>query len=228
MRQIKIPYFCRTKNTKMIRVDSFGFNPFQENTYILSDETKECVIIDPGCYDQQERRILTDFITNEKLFPVRILNTHCHIDHVLGNHFVTEKYKLGVEIHTNEIPILKSLMQVAQMYGVPAEDSPDPTGFLEEGNTIKFGNSVLDILFTPGHSPGSITFYNKADRFVISGDVLFFQSIGRTDLPGGDFDTLIQSIKEKLFPLGDDVKVYSGHGPSTMIGFEKKNNPFLQ
>jgi hydroxyacylglutathione hydrolase len=211
----------------MISVHFFTFSPIGENTYILVDETGQCVIIDPGCYDDRERAELADFIKNKKLTPVKLLNTHCHLDHVFGNAFVAETYKLKVEAHRNEIPVLDAFLRSASMYGLNAEPSPDIAVFLEEGDVIKFGNSSLEVLFTPGHSPGSITFYNREQQFMISGDVLFQGSVGRSDLPGGNHHTLIDSIKQKLVPLGDEFKVYSGHGPATTIGFERVNNPFL-
>lgn len=211
----------------MIKIDFFTFNPFQENTYILSDDSRECVIIDPGCYDSFEKDELDSFIKNQKLKPVRLLNTHCHIDHVLGNKFVADNYKLQIELNFLEIPLLRAVVDYAPQYGIFCEPSPEPFALINEGDVIKFGNSNLKILFTPGHSPGSFCFYNEKEKFVISGDVLFQMSIGRTDLPGGDYETLIKSIREKLFILPDDVKVYPGHGPETNIGFEKRNNPFL-
>jgi len=211
----------------MINIQTFTFGPFQENTYVLYDSSKECIIIDPGCYDEQERQELADFIETNKLHPVRLLNTHCHIDHVVGNNFVAKKYNLKLEINKHDLTTLHSLMMVARMYNLQAEPSPEPSVFLDEGDVVKFGNSMLEIVFTPGHSPGSITFYNKEQKMMIAGDVLFYGSIGRTDLPGGHYQTLIDSIKNKLFPLGDDFVVYNGHGPSTNIGFERKNNPFL-
>lgn len=212
----------------MIKIDFFTFGPFQENTYILSDETRECIIIDPGCYNDAERAELSGFISANGLKPVKLLNTHCHIDHVFGNKFIAEKYKLGLEIHEKDLPVLHSLMTVAQLYQLNAEASPEPAKFIDEGDVISFGNSKLEILFCPGHAPGHIVFFNKDQKIVIGGDVLFYGSIGRTDLPGGDHQTLIASIKNKLFPLGDDFTVYSGHGQETNIGFEKRNNPFLQ
>jgi glyoxylase-like metal-dependent hydrolase (beta-lactamase superfamily II) len=212
----------------MITVHFFTFSPFGENTYILFDETHECLIIDPGCYDNRERAELVDFITNKKLKPVKLLNTHCHLDHVFGNGFVAETYKLKLEAHRNELPVLANYLRAATMYDLNAEPSPDITVFLEEGEVIKFGNSSLEILFTPGHSPGSITFFNRAQQFMISGDVLFNRSIGRTDLPGGNHNTLIHTIQQKLFPLGDEFKVHSGHGPVTTIGSERVNNPYVK
>jgi hydroxyacylglutathione hydrolase len=211
----------------MITVHFFTFSPFGENTYILFDETGECMIIDPGCYDNRERAELVDFIKKMKLTPVKLLNTHCHLDHVFGNSFVAETYKLNLEAHRNEVPVLANYLRAASMYGLNAEPSPEIAVFLEEGEVIKFGNSSLEILFTPGHSPGSITFLSPEQQFMISGDVLFNRSIGRTDLPGGNHKTLIDTIQQKLFPLGDDFKVYSGHGPATTIGSERVNNPYV-
>lgn len=211
----------------MISVHFFTFSPIAENTYVLYDETKECVIIDPGCYDDRERSELADFIKNNELKPVRLLNTHCHLDHVFGNNFVAKKYNLKLEAHKQEIPVLEAFERSAAMYGMNADRSPEIAVFLKEGDQVTFGNSVLDILFTPGHSPGSITFYNREQQFMISGDVLFYGSVGRSDLPGGNHATLIDSIRKKLLPLGDAFKVYSGHGPLTTIGNERLHNPFL-
>lgn len=211
----------------MITIQSFTFGPFQENTYVLYDETLECVVIDPGCYDEKERKELATFIDEKKLKPVKLINTHCHLDHVFGNAFVANTYKLKLEINQNDKKVLDSFLMSASLYGLNAEASPQPEVYLNEGDIIKFGNSELEIVFTPGHSPGSITFYNRTQKFMIAGDVLFYGSIGRTDLPGGDYKTLIDSIKNKLFPLGDDFTVYNGHGNSTSIGFERMNNPFL-
>jgi hydroxyacylglutathione hydrolase len=211
----------------MITVQSFTFGPFEENTYVLFDETRQCIILDPGCYTANEKRELADFIEFEKLKPVKLINTHAHIDHILGNNFVAGKYNLPLEMNELDVKLLKAAPTYGQLWGIQAEPSPEPSVLLEEGDEVKFGNSVLKVLFTPGHSEGSISFYNRENNFVIAGDVLFYGSIGRTDLPGGDFDTLILSIKEKLFPLGDSCKVYSGHGPATSIGFERENNPFL-
>lgn len=211
----------------MISIKSFVFGPFQENTYILHDETKECIIIDPGCYDNRERAELAGFIEDNKLKPVKLINTHCHLDHVFGNGFVADTYTLKLEINKQDQPVLDSYLMSAKMYGLNAAPSPQPSVYLSEGDIISFGNSILEILFTPGHSPGSITFYNREQKVMIAGDVLFYGSIGRSDLPGGNSATLISSIKNKLIPLGDNYTVYSGHGPSTTIGFERMNNPFL-
>lgn len=213
----------------MITIHTFIFSPFSENTYVLYDETKECIIIDPGCYEQSEKLELVDFISKNKLKPVRLLNTHCHIDHVFGNKFVADTFGLKPEAHKEELFNLKHSEAVSQMYGLSGyENSPLPSIFLSEADVIEFGNSELEILFVPGHAPGHIAFASKAQKFVISGDVLFYGSIGRTDFPGCSHEDLIKSIKTKLFPLGDDFRVFSGHGPQTNIGFERKNNPFLQ
>ncbi len=195
---------------------------------MIYDETKACVIIDPGCYNVSERRELEERVSELGLQPVRLLNTHCHIDHVLGNAFVANRYDLPLEIHEREIPVLDSLPQTAMYFGVPLEEpSPAPGRFIETGEVITFGQTRLEVLFTPGHSPGSISFYCREDNFLIAGDVLFQGSIGRTDLPGGDYDILINSIKTQLLTLEDGIKVYPGHGPATTIGAERRSNPFL-
>jgi glyoxylase-like metal-dependent hydrolase (beta-lactamase superfamily II) len=212
----------------MIQIQSFTFSPIQENTYVLYDDSGECLIIDPGCYDEREREKLSSFIDDKKLKPVRLLNTHCHLDHIFGNGYVSSKYNLKPEFNENDLRVFEAFAATCDLYGMNCDPSPPAGNYLNEGDIVKFGNSSLEIFFTPGHSPGSITFYNQAEKFMIAGDVLFYGSIGRTDLPGGNFDTLINSITTKLFSLGDDFKVYSGHGPATSIGFERKNNPFLK
>ena len=210
----------------MLQVHSFVFNPFQENTFVLFDETKECVIIDPGCSDDDERKLLKTFIADHKLKVKLLLNTHCHIDHVLGNRFVKETYKVNLLIHPDEEPVLKAVEVYAPGYGFHLYQHQAPDGFLEEADFITFGNQSFVVLSVPGHSPGHVAFYSEANRTVMGGDVLFYNSIGRTDLPGGNQETLINSIHTKLFSLPDHVKVYPGHGPETTIGFEKKTNPF--
>jgi len=212
----------------MTQVHVFEFNPFAENTYIVYDETGECAIFDPGCYMAEERAALSRFVAEKSLRPVRLINTHCHLDHVFGNAFVARTWNLGLEIHHGEQTVLERFPQICQMYGIPhAEESPAATRFIEAGDVITFGNTRLEVLFTPGHSPGSISFYDRAHAYVIAGDVLFLESIGRTDLPGGDFETLISSIRTRLFTLPDETLVYPGHGPATTIRHEKESNPFL-
>jgi len=212
----------------MINIQCFTFNEFQENTYILYDETRECVIIDPGCNNISEKEELSRFIENNNLITKHLLNTHCHIDHILGNKFVAEKYNLKLTSHKKEAQVLAFGQNTANMYHIPYELSPEIEIFIDEGDIIYFGNSKLNVLFTPGHSPASISFVNAEERLCISGDVLFKGSIGRTDLPGGNFETLTRVIKAKIFTLPEDTKVYSGHGPHTTVGTEKRTNPFFQ
>ena len=210
----------------MISIHSFVFNPFAENTYIVSDETRECAIIDPGCYTDVEQKQLQDYISEQNLKPVLLINTHGHIDHVLGNFFVQKTFDLGLSIHKVEVPTLKSVVTYAPSYGFAEYSDVEPEFYLSENKSVKFGNSSFEVLFVPGHSEGHIALINRAQNICISGDVLFESSIGRTDLPGGDFDTLIQSIRTKLFALPDNMVVYPGHGPTTTIGKEKTTNPF--
>ena len=211
-----------------MKVKSFTFNPFQENTYVVYDDTKECVIIDPGCYSEEEKTELSRFITTEELRPVKLINTHCHIDHVLGNKFASELWDLELHMHKEDLALLENAGHTSKMYGLEDyEGSPSPKHFLVEGDNLNFGYSSFNILFTPGHAPGHICLHSQKNNLVIAGDVLFQRSIGRTDLPGGDHNTLIKSIKSKLFTLDNETKVYCGHGPSTTIGYEKKYNPHL-
>ena len=212
----------------VMKIEKFTFNAFSENTFIVSDNTKECIIIDPGCYNQHEKNELAKYVTDNNLKPVMLINTHCHIDHIFGNKFAAEKWGLELQINKLELEILENSTDVAKLYGFENyEKSPNAKIFLNEHDEIKFGESKLDILFTPGHSPGHIAFHSAKDKVLISGDVLFKNSIGRTDLPGGNYDTLIKSIKEKILLLEDETIVFCGHGPSTTIGSEKLNNPFL-
>lgn len=212
----------------MISVQKFTFNPFQENTYVLFDETKECVIIDPGCYTQQEKDYLVQFIKTNNLTVKNIISTHSHIDHVLGNKYISGEFNVGIINHKEDLETLNRVQEYAPMYGfTDYEISPQPVSFFEVEKGYSFGNSHLEIMFVPGHAPGHVAFISHSDKFVVNGDCLFYGSIGRTDLPGGDYNTLINSIKTKLFTLPNEYKVYCGHGPETTIGFEKQNNPFL-
>ncbi len=211
----------------MLTIKQFTFSPVQENTYILFNEEKECIIIDPGCYSSQERNQLKDYVVEHGLQPKYLLNTHCHLDHIFGNRFVATTFGLVLHIHPNEEKVLSMGPTFGDMWGLPFQNYEGDLVFLKEGDTIRLGNDLLEILEAPGHSPGSICFYNSKQQFIIGGDVLFNGSIGRTDLPMGDFDTLINSIRTKLWPLPDEVVVYSGHGPTTTIGKEKRSNPFL-
>ena len=211
-----------------MNIKIFTFNQFFENTFIISDSTNECIIIDPGCYDKNEKQILQDYILANNLVPTRLINTHCHIDHILGNNFVSKTWDLELEIHHKDIDLLKNSKNIADLYGfVNYENSPITNKFLVEGDIIEFGKSKLEVLFTPGHAPGHISLYSRNENFIISGDVLFNNSIGRTDLPGGNYSTLIDTIKSKILCLDDSTVVYCGHGPSTTVGKERINNPFL-
>ena len=211
-----------------MEIKKFTFNPFQENTFVIWDDTKECIIIDPGCYEISEEKQLVNFVNHKKLIPKILINTHCHIDHILGNEFVSKEWNLDLHLNQLEIPLLESSDKIADTYGFYNYKKYNrKKKLLNQGDKISFGKSTLEILFTPGHSPGHISLLNKDQKIVISGDVLFNGSIGRTDLPGGDFDTLINSIKTKLFLLNDDTLVLCGHGPSTTISKEKNTNPFL-
>ena len=223
----------------MLAVKSFTFNPVQENTYVLYNEQNQCCIIDPGCYFPEEREELKTVIQKTGLTPVLLLNTHCHLDHVFGNKFIYETWGLPLHLHEKEKPVLDFAPQSAEMWQLPFDNYNGPLVYLKEGNIIKIGeeeadSNRLEIRFTPGHSPGSISFYHPRDPadeaggFIIGGDVLFSGSIGRTDLPGGNMDTLINSIQTQFFTLPDETKVYSGHGPMTTVGLEKMNNPFVK
>jgi len=211
-----------------MHLHSFTFNPFQENTYLVWDDEKKCAIIDPGCYDAFERQELVEFIETMGLTPTKLLNTHCHVDHVLGNRFVSEKYGLKLEMHENDLPVLNAVPNYARHYGFETGEMIQPSILLRDGDAVSVGKLNFEILHVPGHSPGSICFYHKESAQIISGDALFHGSIGRTDLPGGNHMQLIQSIKGKLLTLEDSVAVFSGHGPKTTIGNERKHNPFLQ
>jgi len=211
----------------MLKIKVFTFSPIEENTYILYNERSECLIIDPGCYFPEEQQELKDFIEMNGLIPKMLLNTHCHLDHVFGNKFVAETYGLPLHLHPREEVVLQFAPTSGLMYDLPFDNYQGKFIFLNEGEKVTIGGDELEIILAPGHSPGSICFYSKAQKFIIGGDVLFNGSIGRTDLPLGDHQTLLNSIKQKLFVLPDEVVVYSGHGPETMIGNEKKFNPFV-
>jgi len=212
----------------MIEVAFFTFNPFYENTYILYNEKKECIIIDPGNYSDHENSTISKFITEHELIPVRLLLTHAHLDHIFGTYYIYNTYGLTPEMHPKEQMIWDSAALAGQMFGVRMPPLPPVLTTLSEGNDILWHEDKLHILFTPGHSPGSVCFVYDDMKWVIGGDVLFNGSIGRTDLPGGNYDTLINAIKTKLYALPDDYTVYSGHGDTTTIGNEKRYNPFTK
>lgn len=211
----------------MIQIQRFVFNDFQENTYLLWDESLHCAIIDPGCYKLEEKSDLQNFMSEKSLIPSLLLNTHCHIDHILGNVFVSKTYNLPLHLHEKELATYKDTDRWAAMFGLPKFELPEKLVFVNPGEKLFFGNSELEILFTPGHSIASISFYDAVGKNLIAGDVLFKESIGRTDLPGGNFEILEQSILNVLYKLPNETKVFSGHGPTTTIGHEKKMNPFV-
>ncbi|GAB4381982.1 MAG: MBL fold metallo-hydrolase [Salibacteraceae bacterium] len=211
----------------MISIKKFVFSPFYENTYLIYSGS-DCWIIDPGCFDASEQSELQGYIKNQKLKPKRLINTHCHIDHVFGNAFVHRTYGLKPMYHALEEQTLKLAAPSAMMYGInDYEPSPTAETYLEEGDVLKIDGKPFEVIFVPGHAPGHIALISHEMKWVIGGDVLFEGSIGRTDLPGGDFDTLIGSIKSKLLTLPDDYLVFCGHGNETTIGRERQTNPFL-
>ncbi|MEM1358416.1 MAG: MBL fold metallo-hydrolase [Bacteroidota bacterium] len=213
----------------MTKILSLTFNVVQENTYLVYDEaSRDCIIFDPGCNSATEEQELVDTIEQHQLHPVKLINTHCHFDHVFGNAFVAKKYHLTLGAHPLEAPVLEWAPMALQMYGIPPmETSPLIDYHLNEGDIVTLGEARFEVLFCPGHSPGSICFHNKEEHYLIAGDVLFNGSIGRTDLPGGDHATLLGSIMTKLFPLPEETVVYPGHGGTTTIGKERASNPFF-
>jgi hydroxyacylglutathione hydrolase len=212
----------------MLHIQSFTFNPVQENTYVLYNEKGAACIIDPGCYFSAEEQALKGFIEGNNLKPVLLLNTHCHLDHIFGNRFVHRTWGLTLHLHRLEKQVLELGPVQGQLWQLPFDNYDGELAYIEEGDAVLVGDEPLQVLLTPGHSPGSVCFYSKAHKFVIGGDVLFSGSVGRTDLPGGSFKTLEESIKTKLYTLPEDVVVYPGHGDFTTIGNEMKSNPFVK
>ncbi|TDQ73329.1 MBL fold metallo-hydrolase [Sphingobacterium yanglingense] len=212
----------------MINIETITFNPYQENTYILFDDKKNCAIIDPGMHTPQEEQQLESFINTNELKPQLLLNTHCHIDHVLGNHFVYEKWGLKPLFHEGEIPVLIAVQNYAPQMGFRYDPSPIPEEFLIDEQKLLIGDHTLHCILAPGHSPAHLCFYNAEQDFLIGGDVLFRNSIGRTDLPGGNHETLLEAIKKNIYTLPNKTIVYPGHGPTTTIAYEKETNPFIR
>jgi len=208
-------------------VRKFTFNPVEVNAIVLWDDTLECVIIDPACFYPQEEQQLKLFIETNHLKPVRLLNTHGHFDHLMGNGFVEKTWGLTSEIHKEDNYLVEQADRQSLMFGIPMPKPPLAGSFFAEGDILTFGNSSLKVIYVPGHSPGGVAFYSEADKLLIAGDILFYGSVGRTDLPKGNFEQLIRGITEKLMILDPDTKVYCGHGPETTIGAEKHSNPFL-
>ena len=211
----------------MNHVKTFYFNELRVCTYILWDDTQECLIVDPGCESAREQQRLRRFIIDHALTPTLVVNTHAHFDHVLGNLFVTTTYAVASAIHEADSAMLANVSQQSALFGFQVEQPPAATVLLTENEPVRFGHTRLQVLHTPGHTPGGICLYAADAGFVLSGDTLFAGSIGRTDLPGGNYDALIRSIRSKLMTLPDETSVLPGHGPATTIGEERRNNPFL-
>lgn len=212
----------------MVRVKIFTFNLFDENTFVLwDDETKEAAVVDPGISSIEEQKTFTDFMTNQKLNIKFLINTHCHIDHILGCKFVKEKFNPVYYVPEKDLVLLENAQKQAQMFDIVFEEPPKPNKLISEETELFLGNSKINFLFTPGHTPGEFCLYLEKEKICITGDVLFKEGIGRTDLFGGDYDTLIHSIENKILSLPDDVKIYPGHGEVSTIGYEKQYNPFL-
>lgn len=212
----------------MLEIKNFTFNPFAENSYILWDnKSKEATVIDPGCYDESEKLEIDSFITENKLKLKYIINTHCHLDHIFGVCYFKSKYDAQYFAPEEDLPLLKQASQQASMFGLEINEICLPDDYISEEFEFSLGESEFEFLFTPGHTPGGYCLYSKTDKICITGDVLFDGSIGRTDLPGGNYDKLITSIREKLLILPEETVIYPGHGESTTIGKEKKSNLFL-
>jgi hydroxyacylglutathione hydrolase len=211
----------------MIQIKKFTFNPIQENTYVLYDETGECVIVDAGCFFDYEEKELDDFIQEKQLRPVKLINTHCHFDHILGINHCRSKYNIPFYAHQDDAFLVEDIVAHGDRFGIPIEPVDAVDQFLNEGDKVTFGESMLEVIHVPGHAPGHVVLHQPEQQFLMAGDVLFYGSIGRTDLPKGSFEQLVGNIKTKLFRLPDETTVFSGHGPETSIGFEKKSNPFL-
>lgn len=211
----------------MIKVEKFEVNPLRENSFVLSDESGECVFVDPGFFYREELREIKEYVADNNLKPVKIINTHCHFDHIMGVEFIRNEFKIPLYAHVEDAFWIEKATAQGQMFGFDMKPVAPIDYFLNENEPLTFGDSVLKVIHIPGHSPGHVVFYNQENEFLIAGDVLFYGSIGRTDLPGGNHETLISSIKNKLFLLPGETKVFCGHGPETTLGFEKSTNPFL-
>ncbi len=211
----------------MPAIKTFVFNAFQVNTYVLMSG-KECILIDPACNDREEKETLAAFISGNDLNPIMVLNTHGHVDHLPGVAEFKSRYGIPFLLHKADLPLLRNASVQGMMFGFDLEDPPMPDRFPEEGDSLAFGASSVEVLHVPGHSPGSLVFVNRVEKYMVTGDVLFSGSIGRTDLPGGNYDILVGGIREKLMKYDDEFTVFPGHGPPTTVGEERKHNPFLQ
>jgi glyoxylase-like metal-dependent hydrolase (beta-lactamase superfamily II) len=211
----------------MLQIQEFCFNAFQENTYVIYNEKNNAIIIDPGCYLKNEQTTLVEFISEQGLTPTLLLNTHCHLDHVFGNNFVAEKYGLTALFHQKEQAVIDRLPEGGARWGVPCEPYHGKVEYIRQDQIIAFDEDEFIVLETPGHSPGSVCFYHKEQDFLIGGDLIFKDGVGRTDLPGSNPLELIESIRTQILPLPETMKIYSGHGPATTWGREKKSNPYI-
>ena len=211
----------------MLSLQSFTFNAFQENTYVIYNDEKQCWIVDPGMYASEEVSQFCKYLDSNELVPQAIINTHAHLDHIFGVNALKDRYNIPFCIHKADLPVLQGAAGSAMLFGFRFKDTPAVDDYIPDSTMYQLGNDEIEIRLVPGHSPGSVAFYYAEKNWVISGDALFNGSIGRTDLPGGNHQQLIDSIKDKLFTLPDDTTVYSGHGPATKIGNEKATNPFL-
>lgn len=212
-----------------MKIQLFTFNPFQENTVLVYNDEKDCVIVDPGCATREEEEALSNFIASNELKVHAVLNTHCHLDHIFGNYYCVAKYNVDLITHREELFTLSLAERSAEMYGIPNfKSSPEPTRFVEDNEEIAFGKLKFQVIFGPGHSVGHVAFYNAEHHLLIGGDILFQGSFGRTDLPGGSMDVLKATIFERMFTLPDETRVVPGHGSLTTIGAEKQSNYILQ
>lgn len=213
----------------MLQIYSFTNNPFQENSYLLYDETSQAILVDCGAMNTVEQKAISDFVQMQELEIVKLVHTHLHLDHIFGYRWSSEEYGLLTHAHKDDEFLLNDFESICNNYGVDVSNIIPPKigTYISEEDQLLFGNTELEILHVPGHTPGHLCFYNSANKILIAGDCLFRQSIGRTDFPYGNHEQLVEGIQTKLFPLGDDVAVYSGHGPSTTIGWERQYNPFL-
>lgn len=238
----KVPHFNREKSNVSIasyiqklhnrfptmNIRIFHFNPIQVNTYVLSDDDGEAVIVDPGNCEPRENEMLRAYITDHNLLVKYILSTHPHIDHILGNDWCVKEYRVPLCMHAAGLSIYEQAFAYAAAFGIDAGSFPPPTLYLKDGDVMHYGCQRLQVLYTPGHCDGSITFYDPENRFVLCGDLIFENSIGRFDLPTGNENILLNTIKEKIMSLGDDVKIYPGHGDATTVGNERIHNPYLK
>lgn len=210
-----------------LSVKPLVYNAFQVNTYVVSHPDGDCMIIDPACYSTHEQQNLAHFIEHNNLTVKYVINTHSHVDHVLGNGFIYSKYGVKPLIHSSGLLFYDSIIDHANTFGFEVDDLVHPEEFLEDNQKIMLGDTPLMIAYTPGHADGSICLINETDRWIIAGDLLFYMSIGRTDLPTGNLEKLLSSVRNRIFVYDDDFVIYPGHGGSTTVGFERRNNPYL-